>query len=500
MWPAKRLLTSCTAGVLARPRLSLPCAKRQARTPAVHEYASNSREHQAPGTEALPPRPDFGDNVAVDRTPSSDKLIRAVGFWGLVAMCVNGVVGSGVFLLPSESFKLLGPFSLWAPLLFAVPVFILVLCFAEAASHFTEPGGAYLYTRTAFGDFLGFETGWMNTLARITSLASLSNGFVVSLARLFPSTGHGAPRALLIIATLVIFAVIHALGIRYGARTIYFFTIGKMLPLLAFIVVGLAAFRHNPIPASLALPGPGTNWSEAALLLLFAYAGFENLGIPAGEFKNPKRDLPMALLVATLGIAAVYVLTQLAAMATIPNLSNSETPIADATAVLLGPTATVIITLGAIISILGTNLGTLLEASRMLYSMSDGRRPFTIFAFIHPRYRTPIVSIFVLAVVAIPLAIAGSFAKLAILSATARMSTYLFTCASVPRLRRMFATEGFRAPGGLLFPILGTLLSLAIYIGLGRQRPIILVAAVAALAVGALLWALNRFVERQGSK
>ena len=88
-------------------------------------------------------------------TEQTSNLVRTVGFWGLVAMCINGVVGSGVFLLPHESYILLGPFSLWAPLIFAVPVFILVLCFAEAASHFSEPGGAYLYARTAFGDFIG---------------------------------------------------------------------------------------------------------------------------------------------------------------------------------------------------------------------------------------------------------------------------------------------------------------------------------------------------------
>jgi amino acid transporter len=162
---------------------------------------------------------------------SPDRLVRAVGFWGLVALCINGVVGSGVYLLPSEGFKFLGPFSLWAPVLFAIPVFILVLCFAEAASHFDRPGGAYLYTRTAFGDFIGFETGWMNTLARITSLASLSNGFVVSLARLVPEVGDGVPRALLISGALVLFGLIHAAGIKFGARTIYFFTWGKLLPL-----------------------------------------------------------------------------------------------------------------------------------------------------------------------------------------------------------------------------------------------------------------------------
>src|SRR3954451_3203022 len=142
------------------------------------------------------------------RHSETAQLIRTVGFWGLVAMCINAVVGSGVFLLPTESYKLLGPFSLWAPLLFAVPVFILVLCFAEAASHFSEPGGAYLYARTAFGDFVGFETGWMNWLARVTSLASLSNGFVVSLARLFPPLGSGGARASIILGSIGILAII----------------------------------------------------------------------------------------------------------------------------------------------------------------------------------------------------------------------------------------------------------------------------------------------------
>src|SRR3954447_11905838 len=150
---------------------------------------------------------------------STEKLIRAVGPWGLVAMCINAVVGSGVFLLPSESYKLLGPFSLWAPLIFSVPVFILVLCFAEASSHFSEPGGAYLYARTAFGDFVGFETGWMNWIARLTSLASLSNGFVVSLARLYPPLGEGAWRATIIIGAPPILAAIHFVGVKYGAAS-----------------------------------------------------------------------------------------------------------------------------------------------------------------------------------------------------------------------------------------------------------------------------------------
>lgn len=419
----------------------------------------------------------------------SEKLVRAVGFWGLVAMCINAVVGSGVFLLPSESFKLLGPFSLWAPLIFALPVFVLVICFAEAASHFSAPGGAYLYTRTAFGDFVGFETGWMNTIARVTSLASLANAVVVSAARIFPGASEPLPRAAIIVGSLSAFALLHASGIRYGARTIYAFTIGKMLPLLIFIVIALAAFRSNPIPASLSMPGAGTNWGDAALLLLFAYAGFENLAIPAGEFKNPRRDVPLALLFGILGIGVVYVAAQFAALSVIPDLSTTETPIADAAGMLLGTAGAFLVTVGALLSILGTNLGTMLEGSRMIFALSEGRPRFRWLSFVHPRFRTPTHSILLLAAIAIPVALSGSFAKLALLSAVARMTTYLFTCAAVPRLRKLSGDEGFRAPGGYLFPLLGVALSIALFTILRTEQ---LVAAAIALAVGACLWFIGR--------
>ena len=414
----------------------------------------------------------------------SKQLIRAVGFWGLVAMCINAVVGSGVFLLPTESYKILGPFSLWAPLLFAIPVFILVLCFAEAASHFSDPGGAYLYARTAFGDFVGFETGWMNWIARLTSLASLSNGFVVSLARLYPPLGNGAWRAAIIIGSIGILTAIHIVGVKYGAASIYVFTFGKVIPLVLFIFVSLIAFRTNPIPASMHLPPGNTNWTDAALFMLFAYAGFENLGVPAGEYRNPRRDLPGALLVGTLCIAAIYVLTQLGAMATIPNLSNSATPIADAAAALIGPAGALIVTLGALLSMAGTNSGTVLEGSRMLFALSLDRNMGPV-SYVHPKFRTPVVAIMIHVVVATILALAGSFATLALLSAVARLATYLFTCAAVPRLRKL--NEGFRTPG-LIVPILGVLVSLLIVVTLDAKK---LLAGAIALAAGAIVYLLS---------
>lgn len=415
----------------------------------------------------------------------SGQLVRAIGFWGLVAMCINAVVGSGVFLLPHQTFERLGAFSLWAPLLFAVPVFILALCFAEAASHFTEPGGAYLYARTAFGDFVGFETGWMNWIARVTSLASLSNGFVVALALLFPLIAQPLPRAAVIAGIIVVLAAIHLLGVRYGAASIYVFTAGKLVPLIGFIVLALVVWKSNPLPGSFTLPGSGTNWNEAALFLLFAYAGFENLAVPAGEYKNPRRDLPLALLAGLLIIAMLYALAQIGAMSALPDLSQTETPIASAAAAIIGPAGAIIVTIGALLSMAGTNSGTMLEGSRMLYALARDRRSGPI-PYVHPRFHTPTIAILIHASVALVLALAGSFEKLALLSATARLTTYLVTSASVPFLRR-HSTSTFRVP--LIVPILGVAISLLFFFTLKPQN---FLAAAIAIVAGAIVYLATR--------
>jgi APA family basic amino acid/polyamine antiporter len=304
---------------------------------------------------------------------------------------------------------------------------------------------------------------------------------VVSLARLYPPLGAGNARAAIIVGSLLILGAIHFVGVRYGAASIYVFTFGQVVPLVGFIVVALVMFRFNPIPASLHIPGPGTDWSGAALFMLFAYAGFENLGVPAGEYKNPRRDLPMALLIGILAIAAIYVLAQLGAMSALPDLSKTATPIADAAAALVGTWGAVVITLGALLSMAGTNSGTVLEGSRMLYALSLDRRMGPM-SYVHPKFRTPTAAIVVHVIAATVLALAGSFAQLAMLSAVARLTTYLFTCAGVPRLRKL--NEGFRTPG-LIVPILGTLISVGLFFTLNRFN---FAAAAIALAVGALIY------------
>jgi APA family basic amino acid/polyamine antiporter len=281
----------------------------------------------------------------------------------------------------------------------------------------------------------------------------------------------------------VFLAWIHFIGVRYGAASIYVFTFGKLVPLIGFILLALIVWKSNPLPGSFDVPA-SANWSEVALFMLFAYAGFENLGVPAGEYKNPRRDLPLALLVGIFIIAVIYVLVQLGAMSALPDLSQSDTPIASAAAAIIGPVGAIIVTLGALMSMAGTNSGTMLEGSRMLYALSLGRRMGPM-SYVHPTFRTPAVAIAIHAAVALALALPGSFRTLALMSAGARLVTYLMTCISVPFLRKL-STGGFRTPG-LIVPILGVAFSLVLVYAM-KEEPKRALALGIGLVIGALIY------------
>jgi amino acid transporter len=406
-------------------------------------------------------------------------------------LAVNDVIGSGVYLLPAAAAFLLGPASLWAVLLTGGAVALLVLCFAEAASYFDEPGGGYIYTREAFGAFVGFEVGWMTWLARIASVASLSNGFAQALGFLWPDATVGVTRAIVIAAPLALLTWINVVGVKSGARTAVFLSITKVLPLLFLIIIGLPAID---VGALFPIPTPRTDvLGEAALLLLFAFAGFENTAAAAGEYRNPRRDVPFALLTMIIGVTALYFLIQLVALGTLPDLAErvEGAPLADAATLLVGAWAGVVMTVGAAVSIEGNVGNTTLMGPRYLFALAeDGFGPRAL-ASVHSRWRTPYVAIIVQSTVALVLALSGSFVQLAMLSIVARLATYMGTAAAVPVLRRKFArTEStVRLPGGPLIPIAALALCIVFLLSATVWN---LVAGAIALVVGLVLYATRR--------
>jgi amino acid transporter len=420
-------------------------------------------------------------------------MLRAVGRWQLVGLSINDVIGSGIYLLPAAAAALLGPASLWAVLLAGVAVSLLVLCYAQAASYFDRPGGSYLYAREAFGPFVGFEVGWMLLLTRISSAAALSNGLAEAVTHFWPTAATGVGRVLIVVGSLAVLTWINVIGVGAAARTGVTLAIAKLLPLAMFIAIG--AFFVDLAQASPLAVGssPMHDLAQGALLLLFAYAGFENLPAAAGEYRNPRRDVPFAMLAMITIVTATYVSVQWVALGTLPGLADSGTPLADASARFGGTWLALILTVGAAVSILGTNSNTIMFGPRYLLALAaDGYGPAAL-TRIHPRFRTPAVAIVTVGVISLVLALSGSFVQLALLSVVARLCTYLATSISVLVLRKRHGDRAgaLHLPGGPLIPVAATLLSLGL---LASARVSNLVAAAVALLAGALIY---RFWRRR---
>src|SRR5882724_10941965 len=221
-------------------------------------------------------------------------LKRALGRWDLTALGVNQVIGGAIFLWPAQVAAQVGA---WSPIGFVLIGCLslsVAFCFAELSSRFDTTGGPYLYTRAAFGAFVGFEIGWMQWFSRATSQASIMAATAIALGYYWPALTVGAPRAAFLVTLTLAFGWINVRGVRQGSLLVNVMTVGKLVPLALFIVIGLAYVQ----PARLIdLPPITLRQSLAAgLLLIFIYGGYEVVPVPAGESLDPRRDVPFAMI------------------------------------------------------------------------------------------------------------------------------------------------------------------------------------------------------------
>ena len=383
-------------------------------------------------------------------------VIRAIGRWTLTAAIVNGVVGSGVFGLPSALARLSGEWSPLVVLIAGAGILVIVLCFAEVGSRFDQAGGPYLYGRTAFGPAVGFQIGWIHIFTRIVSAAAVVNVLVAYLANLIPSVATPSGRAITIVLAVTIVTVINVIGIRPAAWTVNVFTVAKLLPLFAVILLGITQFSSATL-ATQHVADP--KWGETILLLVFAYGGFESGVVAGGETIDPKRSTAFALLMAMPMVAIMYSLVQLVVIGVLPNAASSSAPFADTLNVLVGPVGSKLASVAVSISVFGWLMGFALMSPRILFAMAERNDIPQALARIHPRYRTPHVSIVLNSAVALVLALIGSFTQLATVSAISRLFIYVACCASLIALRRRQGEpETFRAPAGSALAVTGVLL------------------------------------------
>jgi amino acid transporter len=420
----------------------------------------------------------------VQNQPAAD-LDRGISRWDLVALTITGIIGAGIFGLPSKVYSLIGTYSLIAFIVCALVVALIILCFAEVSSRFDETGGPYLYAREAFQPAVAFEIGWLTWLVRVTAFAANCNLLVNYLSFFWVSVTNPFWRASIIVLVVVVLAVINLLGIRQAAIVSNVFTVGKLVPIILFVAAGL--FFINPSSYALG-PTPATGaFSQSVLLLVYAFTGFEMATIPGGEIRNPRKSLPRALLIALLVVATLYIMIQVVCVGTLPGLAQSQKPLADAGSQFLGAAGGAIISAGAIISITGNLNILLLSGSRLTFAMSEQKQLPAFMGTIHRQFFTPWVSILITAGIMMFLTLKSSFVSALTISAIARLVTYGATCLALPvfRARDDARKAMFRLPGGTILAILSLLLIVWLLINATRYE---VIATTYAAAAGLLIY------------
>lgn len=386
-------------------------------------------------------------------TATQPSLVRVMGRFSLTAAIVNGVIGSGIFGLPSAVAALTGA---WSPLVVLVAgacVFIVLLCFAEVGSRFDDAGGPYLYARDAFGPVVGFGVGWMLFVSRLLGCAAALNILVVYLGVLIPAVATPAGRTATMAIAMGIVTTINVTGVRTATWTVNAFTVAKLLPLLLLVALGMPQIR-NEVFATQAVAEP--DWREAVLLMVFAYGGFESMVIAASETRDPRRDTAYALITAAAIVTILYFLLQLVIVGVLPEAGRVTTPVAFALRELLGPSGATIGSAAVVLSVYGWLTGFTLMMPRVLYSMARHHELPAVLGRVHPRFRTPHVAIIVNAVVALAMSLYSSFAEAATFAAIARLVVFAVTCAALIQLRKTHEpSPGFQLPGGHIVAIAG---------------------------------------------
>lgn len=379
-------------------------------------------------------------------------LLRALGPWDLFALVINCIVGAGIYGLPAKVHSLAGTNELWAILVCAAIIGLVILCFAEVASRFAQTGGPLLYAAVAFGPFAGFLTGWVLWVARVTGCCAICNLLLEYLAYFNPGWNQGTGRLFCATAIIGTLTAINYVGVNRAALLGNILTVGKLVPLLLFVAVGLA--HIDPKHFAQGASAPHAHFAQAVLLLGFAFMGWENVVVTAGETRNPRRDLPLALIAGLICVAILYLMIQVVCIGSLAQLDASERPIVDASRLFLGAGGAILMTVGAAIAMLGTLNVTLLTVSRVPYAMAvAGQLPRPL-AVIHPRYRTPHRSVLLSGAIVLGLTLSGSFVYLLTVSTLSRLLVFAVTCASLPKLRRMPAAPAARfvLPGGGVIP------------------------------------------------
>jgi len=392
-------------------------------------------------------------------------LIRGIGAIGIGLLVLNSMIGAGIFALPTVVAVQAGSLSPWLFLAIGVLFLTVVLSFAELSSFFSDSGGPVLYTTSAFGPLVGFSTGWIFYISRMTAFAANTTAMAIYLGAIWPWIGTDAGRASFIVVIILGLTAANYVGVKDGIRTIAAFTFLKLVPLLLLVLLGLKEVTGDTfLPAHFPVID---DFGGLTLLIIYAFVGFEAATVVSGETRNPRRTMPGSLVTTVIATAFLYFLIVLVYISVLPEGERADTTLVDVGRKLAGHQGAFIIGLAAVFSIGGNLAASMLSVPRLTLALGElGMLP-RWFANIHPRFSTPGNSVLLLGGLGLVFALSGSFALLAAASSLTRLITYGLCIAALPVVRKNASAEdlarSFKLKGGYTIPLIA--FSLCVWIG-----------------------------------
>jgi APA family basic amino acid/polyamine antiporter len=416
-------------------------------------------------------------------TQPRPELARDLNLSHAGAVVVGTIIGSGIFLVPSEMMQAVGSARLvyLAWMVGGLLSFFGALTYAELGAMKPQAGGEYVYVRDAYGPLAGFLYSWTWFLiAKPGSIATITTGLVRILGT-FPAFSFFShpfvSRPLTInygqLAAIVATALIswlNYIGVRRAGEFQLLFTLLKVAIILGIVAVGFSytgGTWANFATEFTGAKGGVAGFFAALVAALWAYDGWNDLNMVAGEIRNPQRNIPLSLIWGVATVGALYILVNAAVQYVLPAsaIAGSERPASDAVALVLGHLGASLVSAGMAISMLVTLNGTIMSGARVPFAMARDGYFFHAMAEVHPRFRTPSVAIVVQCGLAVVLLLlGGSFRQFFSLTIFAEWMFYMIAASTVFVFRRRepHADRPYRVWGYPIVPALFVLVAAAL--------------------------------------
>lgn len=397
---------------------------------------------------------------------STGNPAKKLTFISIFFLGINGIIGSGAFLLPQEIYKDMGMMSILVLIVAAITVSMIALCYADLGSRFSKSGAAWLYCYNAFGKFTGFQIGLFTWFLGVATLSGEAVALLKTLKNIFPVFNHDYVYYGTVMGLIVLLGIINLFGTKFVKWVDNLSSSIKIATIIFFVLVGaffIKGANFTPIvPSNVTSASSFMNsFGQAFSVVFYLFSGFSFLPVAAAQMENPKKNIPKALISVMITVTALYILIQFIAIGILgSNIVKFDAPIAQAMGEAIGSWGYYIVISGMLISIFGLAFAVSFNTPTLAESLVNEHKLLPAFIGKKNRFGAPYVAIILTVVISCGLA-TGDYIFLVTCSVLAAFIQYVPTILAVIKFKytKQFPNQGFALKGGYTIPVLALISS-----------------------------------------